>query len=84
VLLFGQTSGQLGGCDDLCLEHGPTIRRERPVGERSKLDDLLIALSVSSSASHRHDGTNGSSLVGAGVLTPLLGVAITKSPTSKL
>ena len=84
VLLFGQTIGQLGGCGDLRLELYPTIRRERPVGERSKLGDLLIALHVSSSAPHRHDRTNGSSLAGAGVSTPLLGVAIAKSPTSKL
>jgi hypothetical protein len=55
VLLFGQTIGQLGGCVDLRLELGPTIRRERPVGERGKLDDLLIVLYVLSSAPHRHD-----------------------------
>ena len=69
-LLFGEPIGQLGGRGDLCLELGPTIRRERSVCERSKLGDLLIARSVSSTASHGHDGTNGSSPVRAGGSTP--------------
>ena len=65
VLLLGEPINQPGGIGHPCQDLGPTIRGERPVGERSKLGDLLTAGFVSATASHEHDRTNGSSLSGA-------------------
>ena len=61
ALLLGQPVGKLRRRRDSRLECGTTIRCERPVRERRQLGDLLIAVLVFSTASHRHGNTNGNS-----------------------
>ena len=58
-LLLGEPVGKLGGFRDLCLERGPTLRRERPVCERRQFDDLLTGVILLSTASHGHGNTHG-------------------------
>ena len=57
ALLLGEPVGELRRRRDPCLERGTTLRRERPVGERRQLGDLLTAGFVLSTASHRHGNT---------------------------
>jgi hypothetical protein len=59
-LLLGETVGQLRVRRDACFEDGATLRRERPVRERSELGDLLTARFVFSTAPYRHDSSKGS------------------------
>ena len=60
-LLLGEAISELGGRCDQRLKFGPTLRRKRPVCERSKLGDLLIADLVSATTSYGHGATYGSS-----------------------
>ena len=61
VPLLGKPLGKLRRRSDPRLERRTTIRRERPVGERSQLRDLLTAIFVFSTTSHRHGNTKGNS-----------------------
>jgi hypothetical protein len=57
-LLVGETIGQLGGRRDACLEYGTTLRRERSVGKRRELCELLANAFLSTSPQHRHGNGN--------------------------
>jgi hypothetical protein len=59
ALLLAKTICELRRCRDPCLERGPTLGRQRPVGKRRQFDALSVGL-VSSATSHQHGKPNGS------------------------
>jgi hypothetical protein len=60
-LLLGEPVGELRRRRDSRLECGTTLRRQRPVGKRRQLGELLTAVLVSWTTSQRHGNTIGDS-----------------------
>jgi hypothetical protein len=73
--LLGKPVGKLGGFRDLCLERGPTLRRERPVCERREFDDLLTGVILLSTASHGHGTTHGNAERATACRSEAMGIA---------
>jgi hypothetical protein len=59
---------QFAGCSDLCLQRRPTIRRKRPVRERSQFGGRPIAGCLGSTSSQGHGAVNGTDCLDRGVL----------------